>query len=467
MKRNKKNLALIFCVCILMLCFFSVIYNDKISEKCKTFNYLKNQFDTEFCQNYIFSDTFYNVVNHANYQYINNNFLSNPSLKKIPNTNIFRQSLTINLSLNNSLEIAKDLEDEIKTQLVNLSSDEIDEVLKNLGERENSLFTNEGFWSKLQKLINGKESYNFVDIISVIASLFLDNLSGIIPILALICAVAIVSSLLLKLRGKALNKPLGDIIHFCTFAVIVVAVLSAVLQLVKLTSTTLDMLKKQMEICFPILLTLMASLGAGSSVAIYQPLIAILCGAIMQLFTSVLLPIFSLCIIFGVIGNLTSSVKLTKFTKFLESSFKYIIGFAFTIFSGFIAISGIVAGSYDGISIRATKFAVKSYIPIVGGYLSDGFSIIMASSVLIKNAIGYSGLIIMFLTIISPVLKIILFKLGLSLVAGIIESVADDRVTNFISNTAKSLSMLTSIILAFSFAYLICVGLIMCSANLV
>lgn len=439
MKINKKKLALITCICILMLSFFYFGYVAKSVENPNNLTVL----------------TIKNIDSYS----VNNNSYNFDDLVYI------RQNSTIKISLKNSIDIAKDLEEQVKTQLDSLNSNKIDEILQNLGEREKSIFSNDNFWNKLQKLINGKESYNFSDIISLVGSLFLDNFSGIIPILALICAVAIISSLLLQLRGKSLNKPLGDIIHFCTFAVIVVAVLSTVLQLVKLTSSTLELLKSQMEICFPILLTLMASLGAGSSVAIYQPLIAVLCGTIMQIFTSVLLPIFSLCVIFGVVGNLTSSVKLTKFTKFLESSFKYIIGFAFTIFSGFIAISGIVAGSYDGISVRATKFAVKSYIPIVGGYLSDGFSIIMASSVLIKNAIGYSGLLIMFLTIISPILKIVLFKLGLSLVAGIIESVADTRVTNFVSNTAKSLTMLTSIILAFSFAYLICVGLIMCSAN--
>ena len=275
--------------------------------------------------------------------------------------------------------------------------------------------------------------------------------------MALICEVAIVGSLLLKLRGKSLNKPLGDIIHFACFAVIVVTVLSFILELVKLTSNTLFSLKSQMEIAFPILLTLMASLGASASVSIYQPLIAILCGTVMWIFTNVLLPLFSLSVIFGVVGNLSSSVKMTKLTKFLQSLFKYIIGFTFTIFLGFMAVSGI--------AVRTTKFAIKSYIPIVGSYLSDGFSIILASSILIKNAIGYSGLIVMFLTIISPLLKIILCKLGLSLVAGIIESVADERVTNFVSTTAKNLTMLSSIILAFSFAYLVCVGLIMCSAN--
>ena len=129
-------------------------------------------------------------------------------------------------------------------------------------------------------------------------------------------------------------------------------------------------------------------------------------------------------------------------------------------------MSGISAGSYDGVSIRATKYAIKSYVPFLGGYISDGFSLIMASGVLIKNAVGFSGLIVMFLTVISPIIKIVLCKLGLSLVSGIVESVADKRVTGFLSETSKSLSMLSSTIIAFTFAYLISTGLLMCTSNI-
>lgn len=440
MKFCKKNFMTILYVCIAIVSFICV------------FNVIKNQYNSN------------KNVNQSNsicwVKKLDANLISNS------NFTVKSQSKT-KLKISFLLDITDDLSQEVETQIGDLEDDKFDEILKNLGDREKQIFQNEGFFEKIKKIISGQASYDFVDLINIVLSLFLDNFSGIIPILAIICAVAIMSSLLLQLRGKALNKPLGDIIHFCTFAVIIVSVLTSVLELVKLTSNTLSLLKSQMEICFPILLTLMAGLGAGTSVGIYQPMIAILSGAVMHLFTSVLLPIFSLCIIFSVIGNLTSSVKLTKFTKFLESSFKYIIGFTFTIFSAFLAVSGIVAGSFDGISIRATKFAVKSYIPFVGGYLADGFSLIMTSSILIKNAIGYSGLIVMFLTVISPLLKIVLFKLGLSLVAGVIESVADSRVTNFVSATAKSLSMLSGIILAFSFAYMISVGLIMCSSNLI
>lgn len=367
---------------------------------------------------------------------------------------------------NNSIvSISDDLQDAVNDELGNLDGSGFDDILNGLGESEKEIFNNDNFIEKIKKIISGKEGFNFSSIMSLFGSLLIDNLYNILPLLATICAIAVLSSILLQLRGKSMNKSLGDIIHFACFAVIVVAVLTGVVQLVSLTIKTLGLLKAQMEIAFPILLTLMVSLGATSSVSLYQPMIAILCGIMMQLFSNIILPIFSFSIIMNVVGNLTSSVKLSKFSKFFDSLFKYVIGFSFTIFFGFLAISGIVAGSFDGVSIRATKFMVKSYVPFVGGYLSDGFSLIMASSVLIKNAIGYSGLIIMFLTIISPILKIVFFKLGLTLVAAIIEPVADSRVTEFVSSTAKSLSMLSSIILSFSFAYLVCVGLIMCTSN--
>lgn len=371
----------------------------------------------------------------------------------------------IYLSVN--CNITNDLQDVVEEQLGSLEEENFDKILNDLNKQQQNIFGDVGFTEKIEQLIAGTGQVSFADIVSFIASVLLDNLAGIIPVLAMICGIAIVGSVMLQIRGKNLNKPLGDIIHFACFAVVVVLVLTSVFQLVQLTSQTLNQLKTQMEVAFPLLLTVMAGLGAGTSVAIYQPIVAVLCGAMMQLFLNIVLPIFSLNVIFGVVGNMSSSVKLSKLTDFFGSLFKYIIGFAFTIFGGVLAVSGITAGSYDGVSIRATKYAIKSYIPFVGGYLTDGFSLIMASSVLIKNAIGYSGLIVMFLTIASPLIKIFLFKLGLNLVAGIIEPVADERITKFVSQTSKSLNMLSGIILAFSFAYLICVGLMMCTANVV
>ena len=266
----------------------------------------------------------------------------------------------IHISYN--LDITDDLNDIVNDQLDSLEEENFDDILDNLTKEQQGIFGQVDFTEKIKQLVSGEGQVSFGDVISFILSLLVDNLTGIIPMLATICAIAIISNILLQIRGKSLNQPLGDIIHFACYSVIVLLVITSVLQLVQLTSNTLNSLKSQMEIAFPLLLTIMAGLGASASVGIYQPIVAILCGAMMQLFLKIVLPIFSLSIIFGVIGNMSSSVKLTKMADFFKNLFKYVIGFTFTIFSGALAVSGIMAGSYDGVSIRATKYAIKSYV---------------------------------------------------------------------------------------------------------
>ena len=113
----------------------------------------------------------------------------------------------------------------------------------------------------------------------------------------------------------------------------------------------------------------------------------------------------------------------------------------------------------------SAKFAIKSYIPILGSYLSDGVSVILAGSVLIKNAVGVSGLLLLFSVVFSPLIKIIIVLLLLKLTSAILEPLGDSKVSNFLFSISKSLNMLVVCLLATSFMYLISVSLLMSCSN--
>ena len=123
--------------------------------------------------------------------------------------------------------------------------------------------------------------------------------------------------------------------------------------------------------------------------------------------------------------------------------------------------------SFYTVSIRTAKYAIRSYILILGVYLSEGFNVIMASSILIKNAIGASGLLLMFSSVIVPVVEIVLLMLCLKLTAGILEPLTDNRISNFINGVAKTLIMPIVLIIGVAFMYLIFMGLIICTGNFI
>ena len=128
-------------------------------------------------------------------------------------------------------------------------------------------------------------------------------------------------------------------------------------------------------------------------------------------------------------------------------------------------VQGLTSSTIDGVSIRAAKFATKNYIPILGGYLADGFDLILASSVLIKNSLGVVVLILLVITIMAPVLKIVVFNLALSFVTAIVEPIAGDRIVGFLSGVGKNLTILLVSILAVAFMLFILIMLIIFSAN--
>jgi stage III sporulation protein AE len=163
---------------------------------------------------------------------------------------------------------------------------------------------------------------------------------------------------------------------------------------------------------------------------------------------------------------MSNNIKLNKFIDFFNSAFKWSIGIIFSIFLGILSIQGVSAGKYDSISIKTTKFAVKSYIPIIGSYISESMDFIVLGSVLIKNAVGVVGVVVLFYTILNPILNILLLKFGLQLSSSILEVSGNDKISNFIQLCSKVLILPIILILGVSIMFIMVLCLIMSTANI-
>ena len=362
-------------------------------------------------------------------------------------------------------DLEEEFKNEIDEQLSLLDFSDLETYIEGLEENAKNMFDG-GFVAKIENLIMGEytQSDSFM---SSVFSLIFDGLIAFLPIIASIVAISILGGMIANLKPVNNGKSIGNVVHFVTYGVIIIFLGATLVELISLTSKTLNTLKSIMDLIFPVLLTLLTAIGGSVSVSLYQPAIAMLGNVFISFITYFLMPLFIFSIIFSIVGNLSNNVKLDKFVSFLQGTFKWSIGLLFTLFLGFIAIQGISASAVDGLSIRTAKYTIKSYVPIVGGYVSDGLSIIMASSMLIKNAVGTAGLLLVLFVVLSPIISLILFMLSLRFMAGIIEPIGDKKIANFVSDIAKSMSLLIALIVAVAFMYMVMTGLIMCSANLI
>lgn len=356
------------------------------------------------------------------------------------------------------------LSDSVNDQLKQIDLSDFDKIVANMGSNEQGIFSSNSFLDKVKDVLSGKTEINFSSVLSAIFSLLSGYIVSVLPLICAILGIGILSSIITQ-TSYAKDKTIADIIHFVCYGIIITLVFASTAKIIKITNQTLTSIRDQMEIGFPILLTLMTAIGSNVSVGVYQPVVAILSGSVMTIFSNFVMPLFIFCLVFTVAGNLSNDIKLNRFSALFQNIFKWTIGFVFTLFSAFLVVQGVTAGSFDGLSVRTTKYAIKSYVPFVGSYLADGLNLILTSSILIKNSVGMVGLILLIITMLSPVLNILILKLCLSLSSSILEPLCDKRICNFLSSTSKCLSMLVATICSVGFAYLITVGLIMCTGN--
>jgi len=367
---------------------------------------------------------------------------------------------------NDDDSLIKDLQDNVNSQLGNFDFTELDECIQSLGTDAQNIFGTQSFFDKVTRLIDGEFGANTGSFLSAFLQCFFGEIVNFVPILCVIVLVTVLCSLIGNIRSNIGSESVGKIINFVCFGVVVVAVTGLVFALLGEAKTAISSIKLQMDIIFPIILTLLASVGGAVTVGIFQPTLAILGNIVVQIFSYILVPLFTFCFVFSVVGNMSSSFSLNKFNSLFNSIFKWVAGISFSVFMGLIVVQGVVAGNFDSVSIRATKFALKSYVPILGGYLSDGFNIVMASSVLIKNAIGGVGILLAMCVVIVPVAKIAVVSLGLKLTASILEPLTQSKIPNFLSQVSKNVNMLIIIIAGVGFMYIASIGILLVAVNL-
>lgn len=365
------------------------------------------------------------------------------------------------------VQVGKELENDVDDVLGDIDFAPLDEVVNNFNENQAKMFSISNVKQKVKSVINGENAVNYSTLLEVVVQILIQLISTYTPMFALIIGIGIIASLLGQIKSKFAEKSTADIVHFVCFCLIVVIMASSVNKLVVSVKNTLSIMQSQVNVLFPIILTLMAGIGSVSSVGVFQPILAVMSNVITIVITKVAIPIFLFSFVLNVIGHLSSNVKLDKFSSFLSSLFKWLIGITFTIFFAVMSIQGISAGAFDSVSLRTAKFTISSYVPIMGGYLSQGMDLILASGVLIKNSVGLVGVLIIISTVFAPILEIIVFSLLLKAVSAIIQPLGNNRITNFLHETSKTITMLSTCIIVVGFMYFVSIGLCMATANVV
>ena len=335
----------------------------------------------------------------------------------------------------------------ISEQLDALDLEALEKYMSELGALSDS-----NVKERLLAYVKGGE-FDYENFTAELMDVFFRDVAELLPIFACIAAISLLTGLISGLKSGATAKTSAGMIFLIAYIASLIPLLGILTDCFRATFTAVGAMQKQMQIIFPLMLTLMAASGGSVSVAIFKPAVSFFSTTIVSLISTVVFPLTATIVAFSIVGNLAKELRIHKFTGFFKSINKWIIGVSISVFGLFFTLQGITSTNYDGVIRRAAKYAIGNGIPIVGGFLSGGFDLAVAGSILIQNSLGNMSIFLLLGVIFEPLILLIAVNFLLRFTAAVTQPFGEGKISDFLEETAGNLQFCTAGLLFTAFLY--------------
>lgn len=333
-----------------------------------------------------------------------------------------------------------DTNDDLYSQIQNADTSQIDSLIKGINEKNGNIFPITDVKTYIINVLNGKETFSIKNIISNILKILFNEVKSSLDIFIQLLLLAIISAVLTNLENSFGNDGISQIAHIAVYAVLVIVAIKSFTSVLNIGRDAIDSMVNFMQAILPILITMLASVGAFASASFFQPALIMVVEFTAKEIKDFILPAILFMTVVKVISRISDKFTLDKLSDFFKTICTAAISILLSIFIGVITIQGITSSIADGAISRTTKYAVGAFLPVVGSILSDSIDTIMSASLLIKGAISTFGLISIIFIAIIPIIKIFSVMLIYKFSAAVIEPIADKKIVDFISDLTTSIA---------------------------
>jgi len=261
------------------------------------------------------------------------------------------------------------------------------------------------------------------------------------------------------------DKSISKLIYYVQYILIITIIMANFSDIVKMVQDTTTNLVAFMNMLIPLLITLMLSTGSIVTSSVIQPIILFMINFIGNMIQNIIIPFIMIYISLIIISKLSEQIKIDKFTKFLKSGIVWFLGIILTIFVGVVSLEGTLSSSVDGITAKTTKAVVSSAIPVVGKILGDAVDTVLGCGIILKNAVGLVGVIIVIGICVAPILKLLALTLAYKLLAAISQPLADEKITGLLEQIGDVFKIFLAILSSISVMIIIGTTLVLKISN--
>jgi len=280
------------------------------------------------------------------------------------------------------------------------------------------------------------------------------HLLGKLLFLAVLCA------LLQNLQNSFEQPAIALLAYSVCYIFLAVIALTVFYNAMTLARDTVGNMGGFMQALLPLLISLLAGVGAVTTAALFTPLMLFVVSTVSVVVRDVVLPLIFLAAVLQCVNHLSEKYKVGNLCALFRQVGMTVLGLTMVIFVGIVTVQGVAGGVADGVALRTAKYAAGTFIPVVGKMFADTVDMVMGASLIIKNAVGLFGIATVATLCVLPLIKVASLILVIKLAGALVQPMGDAKMAKCLDEMGDNLVLVFGGVLAVAVMFFLTITMI-------
>ncbi|MFC4599200.1 stage III sporulation protein AE [Cohnella hongkongensis] len=309
------------------------------------------------------------------------------------------------------------------------------------------------------------EGMSVGQVLSGLAKFFLHEVLYSGKLLVTIVLLTVFTMLLETMQSAFERNAVSKVAYGIAYLVVIILAVNSFRTAIVYAAEAIGNMVQFMLAMVPLLLTLLAGTGGVTSVAVLHPLIVFMIHTIGTLVHLVVFPLLFFSAVLHLVSAMTERYKATQLANLLRNAGVGLLGILLTVFLGVLSVQGATGAVADGVALRTAKFVTGNFVPVVGKMFSDATDTVMSASLLVKNAVGLAGVIVLIFLCAFPALKILTLAVIYNLAGAVMQPLGDTPIVHCLQTIGKTLIYVFAALASVGLMFFLAVTIILTAGN--
>lgn len=321
------------------------------------------------------------------------------------------------------------------------------------------------FKSYVGKLISSGEGISakgaISDLFTALGKEFDANRSALFKLIM----IAIVAAVFTNFTNVFNNNQVGETSFYITYLLLFTTITGTFATATAVASGAISAVLSFMKALIPTYFMSIAFVSSKATTLVFYESALVLITIVDVVLVHIMIPLVNIYMVITLVNNLAKEDFLSKLAELLESIIKWSMRTLFIAVVGFNTIQGLIVPASNSVKKTLAMKFTKA-IPGIGNSLNSVAETVMGAGTLIKNAIGVTGLVVIVLICVIPLIKLVVTMLIYKVGVAIVQPISDKRVISCISGAANAAGLLVYVVSIAAVLFMVTIAILAATTSI-